>query len=271
MATRDKPDKVTNLPATTSVQADWTSSARPTSRYSTLARALAADIQAEKYRVGDRIPTEEQLERTFGVSRHTVRAALRELKTQGMLASHPGIGTVVRAKPARARFIHGVSSMDELLQLVEATRLKVVSQQDIVADDVWAARLACKPGQQWKEVSLMRTVRKEPLPIAFLKVYIRPEHVDVIAQIDESPHPIIHLIERNHGVHITEVAQDIIAVALDAAEAKLLLATKGTPALQITRHYRDAQDRVIMLSVGRYPSDRFNHSTKFRVERTSAG
>ena len=40
----------------------------------------------------------------------------------------------------------------------------------------------------------------------------------------------------------------------------------GAPALEITRHYYDAQDRLVSVSVGRYPSDRFSHNTTFRIQ-----
>jgi GntR family transcriptional regulator len=252
--------------------AEWSSPARPSSRYSTLARALIADVESGRYAVGDRIPTEAELQQRFGVSRHTVREALRELKNQGMLAAHPGIGTVVRAKSGGARFGQGVSTLRELIQFVEATRMHVAGQRELIADREWTARLDCKAGQQWIEASVLRHVPPEAVPIARLFIYLRPEHRDVVELIDRSEHPVFHLIERHHGVRVAEVRQEIVAVTLDARTGRLLRAPAGAPALQITRHYYDAQDRVMMVSVGQYPSDRFSHTTKLRVQpRGEAG
>ena len=67
---------------------------------------------------------------------------------------------------------------------------------------------------------------------------------------------------------ITEVNQQIVAVTLEAAPARALKARMGAPALEITRRYTDVQDRVVMASVGLYPSDRFSHNTKFRIQNT---
>jgi GntR family transcriptional regulator len=245
---------------------EWSTAPRPSSRYSTLARALIADIESGRYALGERIPTEAELQQHFGVSRHTVREALRELKNQGMLAAHPGIGTIVRAKAGGARFGQGVSTLRELIQFVEATRMRVVGQRDLIADREWAERLDCKPGQQWLEASVLRHVPREAVPIARMFIYIRPEHRDVVSLIDRSEHPVFHLIERHHGVRVAEVRQEIVAATLDASSGRQLRAPAGTPALQITRHYYDAQDRVMMVSVGQYPSDRFSHTTKFRVQ-----
>ena len=58
-------------------------SQRPGPRYSALARLLTSEIASGRYRVGDRIPTEAQLQQRFDVSRHTIREALRESPEYG--------------------------------------------------------------------------------------------------------------------------------------------------------------------------------------------
>src|SRR4030088_1553216 len=83
-------------------------SQRPGPRYSALARLLTSEIASGRYRVGDRIPTEAQLQQRFDVSRHTIREALREMKAQGLLTARAGIGTVVRAKAPGVRLMMGV-------------------------------------------------------------------------------------------------------------------------------------------------------------------
>jgi DNA-binding GntR family transcriptional regulator len=251
--------------------AEWPASTRPSSRYSTLARSLMSDIEAGRYPVGGRIPTESELQQRFGVSRHTVRQALRELKDQGILAAHPGIGTVVRGKPGTPRLVQGVTSISELLQFVEATRMRVVSQRELITDEAAASVLNCSPGQQWTEVVVLRTIPDQPTPLSQVIVYIRPEHADVIRDIDTSTRPVFSMIESRHGDRIVEVRQEINAVALEPAAASLLQAAPGSPALQIIRHYLDAQDRIVMVSVGYYPRDRFSHTTRFRVHRDVSG
>lgn len=247
--------------------AEWTSAPRPSSRYSTLARALIADIEAGRYAVGGKIPTEAELQRRFGVSRHTVREALRELKNQGMLVAHPGIGTVVRARKAGARFGYGVNSLEDLIQFTHATRMRVVSRREIVADRELAARFGCRQGERWHEASVLRLAPREALPLGRMSIYVREEHKDVIDGISRSEVPVFHMLERDHGVRLAEVRQEIVAVTLDAATGRALKAPAGTPALQITRIYIDPRDQVVMVSFGQYPSDRFSHTTKLRVRR----
>ncbi len=101
-----------------------------------------------------------------------------------------------------------------------------------------------------------------------MSIYARPEHSDIFERIDSAGLPVFTLIERHHGVRISEVSQQIIAVNLDSGPARTLKARTGSPALEITRQYTDAQDRLVMASVGLYPSERFSHNTKFRIQST---
>lgn len=64
-----------------------------TSIHETLAQELAQGL----YAVGDRLPTEAQLSARFGVNRHTIRRALAELATAGLVHARRGAGVFVAA------------------------------------------------------------------------------------------------------------------------------------------------------------------------------
>ena len=235
-------------------------------KYSTLARLLTEEIEGGRYKVGQNIPTEAELQQRFDVSRHTVREALRDLKDRGLVAARAGVGTVVRARAPRTRFMQGVGTLQELIQFVEATRMHVLKTRRFIADEEIAERLAMKPGQEWHEASVLRFLPKETTPVASMQIYVRPEHSDVFGFVDAAHLPVFSLIERRHGVRIAEVSQQIVAVTLEPPQARALKARSGAPALLITRQYTDSQDRLVMASVGVYPSDRFSHNTKFRIQ-----
>ena len=64
---------------------------------------LLSQIANGELRVGDQLPTEAVLCRHFGVSRVTVRLALKELGDEGLLDRSPGRGTYLRAMPDTSR------------------------------------------------------------------------------------------------------------------------------------------------------------------------
>lgn len=240
---------------------------RPGTRYSTLARLLTEEIEAGLYKVGQKIPTEAELQQRFDVSRHTVREALRDLKSQGMLLARAGVGTVVRARAApTTRFMQGIGTLHELVQFVEATRMRLLRTRKVVLDAATAERLGLKAGQQWHEASVLRFLPHESTPVASMLVYVRPEHGDIFEVVETAHRPVFSLIERHHGARIAEVSQQIVAVTLSKPAARALKATAGTPALEITRQYLDFEDRIVLAVVGLYPSDRFSHTTRFRIQ-----
>lgn len=58
---------------------------------------LRAGIEAGNWRLGQKIPVESELAERLGVSRNTIREAVRVLVHAGMLESRQGAGTYVRA------------------------------------------------------------------------------------------------------------------------------------------------------------------------------
>jgi len=60
-----------------------------------IARVLADEIRAGVHSTGERLPGEHALTKRFGVSRTTIRQALQVLGDEGLIATHPGIGSFV--------------------------------------------------------------------------------------------------------------------------------------------------------------------------------
>jgi GntR family transcriptional regulator len=74
----------------------------PVPLYQQLADRLRRQIAEGAYRIGDRLPSEDALGEEFGVSRITVRAALDQLSSAGLLRRQRGKGTFVSAPPRGA-------------------------------------------------------------------------------------------------------------------------------------------------------------------------
>ena len=64
-------------------------------KYSILARAIREQIAAGTYKMGDRLPSENELSEEFSFSRQTVRQALGILEREGYLVRRRGSGTYV--------------------------------------------------------------------------------------------------------------------------------------------------------------------------------
>ncbi len=81
---------------------------------------LSADIANGHYAQGDKLPTEAELSKRFGVNRHTVRRALSEMAANGTVHSRRGAGVYVASRPTdypigrRVRFHQNLSDQGRL-------------------------------------------------------------------------------------------------------------------------------------------------------------
>ena len=71
-------------------------------KHAVIAQHLREAITLRTYKSGDRLPSESQLVRKFGVSRPTVGRALRDLQAEGLIERRAGSGSYVRSNPNQA-------------------------------------------------------------------------------------------------------------------------------------------------------------------------
>lgn len=239
-------------------------------RYHALAQTLIDDITSGRYAVGSLLPTEHELCAQFGVSRHTVREAIRRLADLGLVTRQPGVGTRVRAMKSASRYVHSSKGSGDLFQYVRDVKLVVARQIEVIADEDLAELLECQPGQAWLKVVGERRVTGEDQPIALSEVFIMWPYRDVLKGVNAPDLPLYAMIEQRYGVVVTEVRQQISAVAIDEASARVLGVEPGTAGLRVIRKYLNAAGNIMEVAVNLHPGDRFSHSMTLRLESDQA-
>jgi len=78
---------------------------KPSALYEKVKRHVVERIQAGEWVSGARVPSENELVQSLGVSRMTVHRALRELSSQGLLARVQGVGTFVAPAHAKSELL----------------------------------------------------------------------------------------------------------------------------------------------------------------------
>jgi len=109
----------------------------------TLALRLRDEIASGRLQAGERLPTEQQLAKTYGVSRPIVREAVGRLKHDGLVLSRQGAGAFVADPGASSVFRLDVADFSnkrdlrhivELLMAVEASATEHTAERHSEAD-----------------------------------------------------------------------------------------------------------------------------------------
>ena len=242
-----------------------------TPRYQQLADTLVREIRSGRFPVGSLLPPEPRLCQRFGVSRHTVREAVRRLADMGLVSRQQGIGTLIKSREVESQYVASLSSLQDLMQYTQQTRLKRLGERWVEADEAMAKLLRCQVGQLWLELDTCRYQPHHSEPFVHMRVYVHPEHERVRDDLDEGNVWIYGLIEKHSGERIVEAQQVVGAVAIPAASARILGVRSRVPGLQVRRYYLGRSDRLLSVSVNIYPADRFEFSTRWRLEVQDTG
>jgi DNA-binding GntR family transcriptional regulator len=237
-------------------------------RYLQIARELTAAISGGQYPVGARLPTELELCEHFQISRFTAREAVRVLSSAGLVTRRQRVGTVVIATPADARYTHSVSSVGDLFQYAQDTEMSLMFIGKVALAKDKATQFGAAAGEEWVYAVGMR--RESTLagakgheqggrPICITRLYLSPELKGIESKLRERKTAVYAIIEREYGLMIQRVEQDLQSVALDADDAANLGATAGSPALMIVRRYFDDRGRLVEVAENIHPGERFTY------------
>ncbi len=238
-------------------------------RYRVLADELRRQVLGNAFAAPDQFPTEAELCQTYGVSRFTVREALRALQAEGLIRRRRGSGTTVQPASARGGALHQpLSNVGEILQYAHDTRivferLPAAALPKALAEEIGAAASA----GLWSRFTGVRTGgAADSRPIALTEAYLHPDLADVAARIDIAGATLFRQMEALGGCKIDKVTQDIQAVPAGGEVARKLGVARRSPALRILRCYYDANGRLLEISASHHPGDRFAYSMHIEAD-----
>jgi GntR family transcriptional regulator len=133
--------------------------------YAQVAAALREEIRGGRYGPGDQLPSERELVASFGVSANTIRAALVQLRTEGLITSHQGRGVFVREQGALRRLSTDITTGVGFYSMLDRTGQQPATMTTVdraPASEEVADALGVTPGDE--VVVRARILRTEGQP-----------------------------------------------------------------------------------------------------------
>ena len=223
------------------------------SKYNHVAEIISERINTGIYDSNNPLPSERNMAEDFGVSRDTMRKALRLLSQQGYLVSRQGRGTFVAPVSLRGmrRTIDGFS--DEASRNGKLAGQEVMRVEQIAAPLSIANSLEIESGSIIVRIYRLRTL--DGLPIGLQESYLnvnKPQFLTL--DLLEEKASLYKILKEDFEITLTDAAESISPVSASIEEAGLLNIETGDPLLKIERMTVSEDLKPVEFSIMKYCS-----------------
>lgn len=223
-----------------------------------LERVIREGLESGSLTPGDRLAAEKELASQFGVSLITIRKALDDLASQGLITRQAGRGTFVakrKIEQGLATFFSFFTSMQDK-GIEVATR--IVEKEKVPFIPSIGAKL-----QMEEEYPIFRLVRVRMVddePILLETVYLPSNRFPKIEEIDFAKISMYQVMDEKYGIQVYKASDFLEPVIINSYESKLLGVPVGSPALLLERTACDPTGLPVEYSKGVFRGDRCRFS-----------
>jgi GntR family transcriptional regulator len=226
--------------------------------HSVIRTALLRSIRSGELKPGDRVPTEPQLIETFQVSRTTVRRALRDLETAGLIDRQPGRGSFVAEPKLEPRLDRLTGFVEDMEALGLEASAEVVTIERAPATPEVAEVLGMAVGESTVHIERIRLANGQP--ISFDDSYFGEELGSRIAEEDLAVDPFYSILENKYGIPLGRADYVVASAVADARISELLQIEVGSPVLKMDRtSYAAAVKTPLFFEHLHYRGDRMRY------------
>ena len=214
--------------------------------YEQLLEAIREDIRKQVYKPGDRLPTETELEEIYGVSRITVRRAVKELCDHKSLMKKQGKGTFVLDRSFQSH-LEGIGGFHEGIGGERQTETKLLKLSEQAAGAEMAGYL--KISETDRVIVVKRVLSADQVPMMIDTCYIPssrfPEMMDRLTG-DFSIYRIFH---EDYGISFATAEKVLKVRVATEEEGELLECKPGCPVFDIFKIVYDEHKVPVHVSV----------------------
>lgn len=220
--------------------------------YQQLMRRLQNDVVAGVYPAGGRIPSEQVLCETYGVSRVTVRKAMLDLVQEGLLVRRQGKGTFVADARLKRDLQHITSFSEACRGMGRAAASRVVELRRDLARPEDVERLHVPEGGEVIELCRLRLCDDEPVMLEYNRFPV----VYTFLEAEPLTGSLYDLL-RDHGLIPTRATHDISLGHATPGVSRYLATAAGEALMILDETVFDQQDRPLHLSRQWIRGDKF--------------
>ncbi|MER1984822.1 MAG: GntR family transcriptional regulator [Solibacillus sp.] len=225
---------------------------------------LKSDIDKGIYQENEKLPSEFELSKTLGVSRATLREALRLLEEENVIVRRHGVGTFVNPKPL---FTSGIEQLSSITAMIEQAGMEpgtifMRSTEEVPTEDD-VERFQIGIDDNVVTVERVRTADGEPVVYCIDKMpanYVSEEF------LNNQNVSIFSALEQTGAIRIAYAITYIDPVGYHEEVSPILKCGPETALLILNQIHYDEYDRAVLYSKNYFRADKFSfHVVRKRV------
>lgn len=206
--------------------------------------------------------SEREICKQYGVSRTTVRAALKELETLGYIYKRHGKGTFISSQwKERQNLLEGYSFTEQMRELGKTPSTKIIAFDCYEADSYIAHQLGLAVGEHIYRIKRLRLADGVPMmkETTFLPAYL----FENLAADTLEKRSLYEVFATDYHQQITYADEEFSAGIMTPDEAALL-EQKETPAcLRLKRTTVNRENHLIEFTISVARSDQFFYKVRY--------
>ncbi len=231
--------------------------------YHQLKTLIKEQIEDNVWSVDEVIPSERELSESFDISRLTVRQAINDLVSEGVLYRKRGIGTFVAKKKINQVLTKLSSFTSDMEMRGFKPGAKVLDKCVVPSSKKIATIFNIEEGEKVAKLFRLRLADDEPM--ALEKSFLPVEKVGpILGESLENKSLYKELIEKCN-LNLVRAIQTIEISYADKDEAELLNIESGTPVLLIERTTFSDKDIPLEYVQSLYRADRYKFSIEMKA------
>ncbi|MFC7320503.1 GntR family transcriptional regulator [Halobacillus campisalis] len=224
---------------------------------------IKRDIEKGLYLEKEKLPSEFQLSKSLGVSRATLREALRILEEESIVTRRHGVGTFVNPKPV---FTSGIEELDSVTGMISKSGMTPGSQylSAELIEPTEDERNRFSPVSLHKLAKVERVRTADQQPVVYCKDRI-PDGLIPLDQVREAD-SLFGILERYTGKSISYAVTDIEPIGYHERISPILNCEPDQALLLLKQMHYTKEDEPVLLSSNYFRADKFSfHVLRKRV------
>jgi GntR family transcriptional regulator len=227
--------------------------------------ALRDLLQSGAYPPGVRLPTEPDLAQQLGISRSTLREAMRSFEEKGLISRRQGVGTFVNPPVNALPIDSGLETLESVDTLVRRRGVNVFTAELEISSETASAEMAdllqVSVGSELTRVT--RTKVSSNRPLAFMSDWLPANAVSTHDIRSGFAGSVLDYLLAREDLDITHAAANVIPMTADKVLADRLNVPEGTSLLLLEETAYDRVGKVVGFSRNYFVPEFF----KFHVVR----